>query len=196
MIPAEKYMMRKDSEDMSFTPFNTDTTNTNLPNPYTFLPNQTNPSMQQMCYMLVPCNFNSSMMNNMNMVNPNMSSPNMSSMNNMSNMNYQLDYPNQTNENILPSYNKNSNFPDNNNSTNNNSRNIMLDALREFDFNEELDIDRDKNNTIDTIYLKIEKDNQGTLALLQSYRIPYPISKLIIKRIIKSTLNYCKKDGE
>ena len=182
MIPAEKYIIRKDSEDMSFTPFSTDTSNTKLPSPYTFLPNQTTPSMQQMCYMLVPCNLNS----NMNMINPNMS--------NMSNMNYQLDYPDQTNENILPSYNKNSNSPTNNSTSLNNSRNIMLNALREFDFNEELDIDR--TNTIDTIYSKIEKDNQGTLALLQSYRIPYPISKLIIKRIIKSSLNYCKKDGE
>lgn len=236
MNPAEKYMPRKENEDMTFTPFANNSSMSNTMVPYSSFPNQFYNPMQQMCYMLVPCNLNtvstnynntmpyysnmyqpystnqSSQMNNTAPYNSSMNSPN---------PNYQLDYPDQTDENILPSYNQPQNTAGNNLNTiygNNNSgstsnnttgstpninlgntntfRNTMLDALREFDLNEDLDILRDDNDNTEMIFKEIEKTNPGTFTLLQAYNVPYPIIKLLIKRVIKFTLSYHQKDGE
>lgn len=79
-----------------------------------------------------------------------------------------------------------------------------LELLRSFDFS----MDEVNNNirgshdsTVDTIYENILKSNNGVLSALKAYRIPYPIATLIIKRIIKLTLqnlpdSHCKCDKD
>lgn len=74
-----------------------------------------------------------------------------------------------------------------------------LNALREFDLDldEDSDLVRVNNAEIDRVYNNIEKKFPGTFTLLQAYNVPYPIAKLLIRRTIKLSLNYCKyKDGE
>lgn len=59
---------------------------------------------------------------------------------------------------------------------------------------EDIDLIRNcPNNDIDKIYHDIEKNNSGIISLLQTYDIPIPIVKLIIRKIIKISLNYCKE---
>lgn len=43
---------------------------------------------------------------------------------------------------------------------------------------------------IDNVFKKIEDNNSVVLATMKAYRIPYPIAKLLIKNIIKLTLEY------
>lgn len=82
---------------------------------------------------------------------------------------------------------------------------LVIQALREFDLDldESIDLERNNDNNrtndnyqIDKIFRAIEKDNPGTFSLLQAYNVPYPVIKLLIRRVIKLTLTYCKKDGE
>lgn len=70
-----------------------------------------------------------------------------------------------------------------------------------FDVLRNLDIDLDEgeelervsyDNDVSEIYSKIEQRHPGIFATLYSYRIPRPIVRVIIKRIIKLTLSYCK----
>lgn len=71
-----------------------------------------------------------------------------------------------------------------------------FDILRNFDLDldETTDLERDCYNTdIDKIYLEIEQNNPGILSTLCEYGIPCPISKVIIKRLIKLSLLYCNK---
>ena len=39
----------------------------------------------------------------------------------------------------------------------------------------------------------IESDHSGILATMKAYRIPYPIAKILIKKIIKISLDNCNK---
>ena len=39
----------------------------------------------------------------------------------------------------------------------------------------------------------IENDHSGILATMKAYRIPYPIAKILIKKIIKISLDNCNK---
>ena len=48
----------------------------------------------------------------------------------------------------------------------------------------------DKESEVDKIFKKIEDNNSVVLATMKAYRIPYPIAKLLIKNIIKLTLEY------
>ena len=72
----------------------------------------------------------------------------------------------------------------------------MMQALRAFDLdlNEETDLSRVPPNRVDRILSDIENNNPGAFSLLDAYRIPRPIIRLIVKRIIRLTLNYCKDD--
>ena len=138
---------------------------------------------------------------------------------------YAYEYPDYTNTSALYSYNNNnpnnnssiSNLNTNYSSTmtksitTNKARSsdylepTVIEALREFDLdlNEDIDLVRnvEKNRNqddykIEKIFKAIETDNPGTFSLLQAYNVPYPVIKLLIRRVIKLTLTYCKKDGE
>lgn len=105
------------------------------------------------------------------------------------------------NENIL-----NNEFPSETSSDNlysyntNDSRNISyylpsinpLDILRNFDLSFSGDDSRDSvsNKEIDDIFECIKTDNSAILSTLKAYRIPLPIASLIIKKIIKITLEH------
>jgi hypothetical protein len=78
----------------------------------------------------------------------------------------------------------------------NNTIPTTFDILRnlDLDFSETEDLERsDSNNDIDKIYSRIEQRHSGIFATLYSYRIPRPVVKVIIKRLIKLTLLYCDK---
>lgn len=80
----------------------------------------------------------------------------------------------------------------------NNSIPTTFDALRnlDLDLNEEEDLERsNSDNDVNKIYLRIERRHPGIFATLYSYRIPRPIVRVIIKRLIKLTLSYCDKDN-
>lgn len=71
--------------------------------------------------------------------------------------------------------------------------------LRDYDFSyEELDVftgrDDKCKNEVDDVFNKIISESPGILAALKAYKVPYPISMLIIKKIIKLTLKICKKE--
>jgi hypothetical protein len=70
----------------------------------------------------------------------------------------------------------------------------MLQALREFDLdlNEDEDLSREPQNRVDRILNYIERNNPGAFSLLYAYRVPPPIARLIIRRIIRLTLEFCK----
>lgn len=67
-------------------------------------------------------------------------------------------------------------------------RNLDLDLDKEGDF-ERINYDNDVNK----IYSKIEQRHPGIFATLYSYRIPRPIVRVIIKRLITLTLSYYNK---
>ena len=69
-----------------------------------------------------------------------------------------------------------------------------VDILRNF-ISEDIELSDDcrddsKENYVDAIFKKIEDNNSMVLATMKAYRIPYPIAKLLIKNIIKLTLEY------
>ena len=42
---------------------------------------------------------------------------------------------------------------------------------------------------------KLKKRNPGIFATLYSYRIPRPIVRVIVKRLIRLTLSYCDREN-
>lgn len=81
--------------------------------------------------------------------------------------------------------------------TANNSIPTTFDVLRnlDLDLDETEDLERsNSNNDINRIYSRIERRHPGIFATLYSYRIPRPIVRVIIKRLIRLTLLYSNKD--
>ena len=74
------------------------------------------------------------------------------------------------------------------------SNSNMMQALRDFDLDldEDEDLSRVPPNRVDQIFREIERNNPGAFSLFQAYKIPPPIIKLIVRRIIRLTLYYCK----
>lgn len=75
-----------------------------------------------------------------------------------------------------------------------NSVPTTFDILRnlDLDLNEGEDFERiNYDDDVNKIYSKIEQRHPGIFATLYSYRIPRPVVRLIIKRLIKLTLSYC-----
>lgn len=103
-----------------------------------------------------------------------------------------LEYPSEVDSNDLYSYNK----PRLNEDYDFNLVN-PLDILRQFDLYDEDILESYRgsplSNDVNEIYMQIEKNNALLLATMKSYRIPYPIAKLLIKKVIKLTLDYSKK---
>lgn len=105
----------------------------------------------------------------------------------------ELEYPTELNDDFLYSYNE----PEINERHSENFINV-LDVLRSFDFSVDCSPSESRKNTyteneINDILSLIEKDNIGILATMKAYRIPYPIAKLLIKKIIKISLDNCKR---
>lgn len=114
-------------------------------------------------------------------------------MNPNSNANIDLEYPSEADDSFLYSYNE----PKVNERYSDDSINI-IDILRNFDISLEFSSDENRKNNcteaeVDEILALIEKDNPGILATMKAYRIPYPIAKLLIKKIIKISLDNCKR---
>lgn len=101
----------------------------------------------------------------------------------------QLEYPSEVSSEDLYSYNK----PSLNDNYDKNFVN-PLDILRNFTLEDTELSDSyrsDKNeNDVDEIFKRIEENNSVVLATMKAYRIPYPIAKLLIKNIIKLTIEY------
>jgi hypothetical protein len=73
----------------------------------------------------------------------------------------------------------------------------IIELLSNFDLDLDEDVDLVRNCSdkgIDRIYEKIEKNHPEIFALVRAYNIPYPIFKLLIRRVIKLSVNYCKKE--
>ncbi|GAA0077518.1 hypothetical protein UT300005_18960 [Clostridium sp. CTA-5] len=104
------------------------------------------------------------------------------------------------NNNLFNTNNPNTNTSNTNNpNINNNIKRILTpdEILRSFDLDLDESMDLERNccdNDINKIYAKIEKENPAIINTLSSYNVPSPISRLIIKRIIKLSLKYCNKE--
>lgn len=112
-------------------------------------------------------------------------------------------FPSYNISDVLHSYNN----PISPNTTNNNMINSTQPApksptrnpdelLRDLNLNVDEDIDLIrccKDSDMTKLYKEIENDCPGILSLLEAYNIPSPIAKLIVRRIIKITMRYCKK---
>ena len=117
--------------------------------------------------------------------------PDMNLSNNTSqNEQNQLEYPDEINPDDLYSYNESRD-----------SENYIytsinpVDILRNFNFNIDSDETRDNSTykSIENIFDLIEKNNPSILSTMKAYRIPYPVAKLLIKKIISLTLKYGKR---
>ena len=112
---------------------------------------------------------------------------------NKNNIGSELEYPTEQDDNFLHSYNEskvNERYLDE-------AINI-LDILRNFDMTLDFSSSESRKNNcteddVNEVFSLIEKDNPGILATMKAYRIPYPIAKLLIKKIIKISLDNCKR---
>lgn len=114
-------------------------------------------------------------------------------------------YPSETETEFLYCYYSSFGDCDDNNKNNVKSNDSRIPTPSEVLMNLEMDLDLDElngldrtccDNDINTIYSLIEKNNSGVFTTLSSYKIPYPIAKIIVRRIIKLTLSYCEKEGD
>lgn len=107
--------------------------------------------------------------------------------------NTSVEYQSEVDDSILYSYNE----PKVNERYIDDSVNI-IDILRNFDISLDFSPSESRKNNcteddVNKILSLIEKDNPGILATMKAYRIPYPITKLLIKKIIKISLDNCKR---
>lgn len=68
-----------------------------------------------------------------------------------------------------------------------------LDILKNFDLSIDELRGKDNSCTVDEIFKDIEENNSGIIATMKAYRIPYPIAKLLIKKIIKMSIECDKR---
>lgn len=150
-------------------------------------------------------NYNDSNNSN-NYNNPNNSnSYNSSSNYNNSTNSYLNLYPSETESEFLYCYYSSFGDCKYNNKNYNKHNNYRIPTPSEALINLDMDIDLDElngldrtccNNDIDAIYSKIEKDHSGIFTTLSSYKVPYPISRIMVRRLVKLTLSYCEKEGD
>lgn len=208
MKPDEKYMMnsfRQSNDEIKFKPFD----------PNNFIPNfqkniipvmlwgnlVINPSNILPPNYTLPNSSNSTSTNNSKAENPfgNPMYPNeiYNSQNiSMGYENNETNYPDETESSYLYSYNKGNKSTSNSmNIKDNNSNNNLNNILRNLDSN----IDEDKDlaracydEKVNEIYKNVLNDS-NLMCIFKGYEIPKPIIKLIIMRVIKTSLKYCKK---
>lgn len=124
-----------------------------------------------------------------------------SSSNNYNDLNLDL-FPSDTG---LPElcYYSNDTYDSNNRNSNmniaNNAIPTTFDVLRnlDLDLDEREDLERaNSDNDVNKIYSRIERRHPGIFATLYSYRIPRPIVRVIVKRLIRLTLSHCDSDND
>ena len=130
--------------------------------------------------------------NKNNSINTNNTNNNINT-NNTNNTTTGLEYPSEIDDSFLYSYNE----PKVNERYIDDSINI-LDILRNFDMSLDFSSSESRKNNctedeVNKIFALIEKDNPGILATMKAYRVPYPITKLLIKKIIKISLDNYKR---
>ena len=71
-----------------------------------------------------------------------------------------------------------------------------MEILRELDLGSEYEsiYRNEKSKEIDGIFNKIEENHGAIISTLKAYRIPYPIISLLVKKIIKITLEHSNKE--
>lgn len=105
------------------------------------------------------------------------------------------EYPQETSSDDLYSYNA----PEHSISTTANTPDTInaVDILRNFDYSYDYTSSDNRNEIsskdVDKIFEEIEKNHPGILATMKAYRVPYPISKVLIKKIIYITTKYINK---
>lgn len=193
MSPDKKHMAmnsNKDTNDLNLVPFKS-----SMPSnmPIGWIPVFSFNKLNQMNIPFSSQNF-SAMYSN--------PTPNLSSSGSMSSLNVE-NYPSDENINNLYSYNKANPTSDNtykNPSSNINRSENISEVLRNYtaDLDENVDLCRHcLDKRIDKIYDKIqEKDPEIISLLVENYKIPCPIAKIVIRKIIKLSLKYCKKAGD
>lgn len=208
MNPDQKHMVQtsnKDTNDLNLVPFKSPMPSNMMP--VGWIPIFSFNNMNNANNPFPTPNFS-------NLYNPNMNNnmPSLGNMNsNMSNNNPN-NFPSDENIDNLYSYNKsnttssnNGNMGSSNNPGSMNSPNInrsenISEVLRNYtaDLDEDVDLCRHcLDKRIDKVYKKIqEKDPEVISILVENYNIPCPIAKIIIRKIIKLSLQYCKKAGD
>lgn len=132
---------------------------------------------------------------------------------------YDINYPDETSQSNLYSYNKNNsslptsttskydsiNVDASNTTSEYDSINVdasnsdITEVLKSLDasLNESAHLMRNINdNRIDDIYNDILDEDSNIISLFNAYKIPKPISKLILTRTIKTALNYSDNTGD
>lgn len=101
-------------------------------------------------------------------------------------------YPDDTSIENLYSYNSASN------TTNSTLSNTTPDKMvREFMRNLDEDNDLIRNNTnesINNIYNDFQENNSNIISMLQAYKVPEPLIKMMVRKIIETSINDCKKE--
>ena len=138
-------------------------------------------------------NYNNNYTNPNNYTTPDNYNNNYMNSNNNNNSNINLEHPSEIDENLLYSYNE----PKVNERYLDDSVNV-LDILKNFDISLDFSSSESRKNSctedeVNEVFSLIEKENPGILATMKAYRIPYPIAKLLIKKIIKISLDNCKR---
>lgn len=225
MSPDQKHMAEKsnkDTNDLNLVPFkspmpsnmmpvgwipifsfNNMTNANNNPFPAPNFSNLYNPNMNN--NMPSFGNINSNMGSNMSSNNPNNfpSDENIDNLYSYNKSNYTSSNPGSmsSSSNMGSSTNMgSSNNPGSMNSPNINRSENISDVLRNYtaDLDEDVDLCRHcLDKRIDKVYKKIqEKDPEIISMLVENYNIPCPIAKIIVRKIIKLSLQYCKKAGD
>lgn len=136
-------------------------------------------------------------MSNMSYSNTSGYSSNPGSMSNLDNMS-NMGYSNTSSSNLTPNAPASGTYNFNSNSSNRSED--ISDVLRNYfaDLDEDTDLCRHcTDKRIDKIYSKLqEKDPEIIAMLTEKYKIPCPIAKAVIRKIIKLSLRYCKKAGD
>lgn len=208
MNPDQKHMTEtsnKDTSDLNLVPFKSSMPSNMMP--IGWIPIFSFNNMNNTSNSFPIPNLYNATMNNM----PSLGNINSNMESNMSNNNPN-NFPSDENIDNLYSYNKsnttssnNGNMGSSNNPRSMNSPNInrsenISEVLRNYtaDLDEDVDLCRHcLDKRIDKVYKKIqEKDPEVISILVENYNIPCPIAKIIIRKIIKLSLQYCKKAGD
>lgn len=224
MNPDQKHMAQtsnKDANDLNLVPFKSPMPSNMMP--VGWIPIFSFSNMNSANNPFPAPNFSNLYNPNMNNNMPSLGNMNSNMGSNMSSNNPNI-FPSDENIDNLYSYNKSnsssynpgsmssssnmgsysnmgsSNNPGSMNSPNINRSENISDVLRNYtaDLDEDVDLCRHcLDKRIDKVYKKIqEKDPEIISMLVENYNIPCPIAKIIVRKIIKLSLQYCKKAGD
>ena len=161
----------KSIDDMKFVPFNLPLQNTPNGNVTGWIP------------ILFTNNSSSKQNKNTNSLNNTIEKQTPNNLNN---------YPDDTSVENLYSYNSSSSITSSAPS-NTPPDKIMREFMRNLD--EDKDLIRNNNDeSINNIYNNFEENNSNIISMLQAYKVPEPLIKMMIRKIIEISINDCKKE--